>query len=248
MTQQLNPATVETLPAKPEELSYELARRAYSNTSFYAEKRAKEDQEGFAEHINELYSSLATQFTNENQIVYLNKAIQEYKATYLSKYGAYLNALSGVASVMITGPARFPTARNQKRSNTADNRLGEFSEWRIKAEKTIHEKLLSLRTNDQKIEAEWFKVGFEIKRSLDIIQDIDEGKAWWTRSSFVNSINGQVHTLAKNGQVELVAKALALVTEYNNSHDKPAISPKHKFWKMSDLAELNKAVNNDSNI
>lgn len=242
------PATAETLPARPEELSYDLARRAYSNTSFYAEKRAKEDQEGFAEHVNEFYSRMANQFTNENQTTYLNKAIQEYKTTYLGKYGAYLSALSGVASVMITGPAKFPTARNQKRSNAADNRLGEFSEWRIKAEKTIHEKLLSLRTNDQKIDAEWQVIAADIKRSLGIIQDIDEGKAYWIRSAFVNSINGKVHTLAKNGQVELVEKALALVTEYNNSHDKPAITPKHKFWKMSDLAEFNKAVNNESVI
>jgi hypothetical protein len=232
----------ETLPAKPEELSYDLAYRAYSNISFSAERRAKDEQEGFADHINSFYARLAKEFTNEDQVTYLNSAIQEYKTAYLSKYGAYLSSLSRVASVMITGPARFPTARNQKRSNAADNRIAEFSEWREKAEKGIRQHLLSLHTNDQRIEAEWLAIGLDIKRSLGIIKDVDEGKAFWNRSAFVNSINGKVQTLAKNGQVELVEKALALVTQYNTSNIKPAITPKHKFWKLLEIAKENGAT------
>lgn len=229
--------TTTTGPAKPEELDYDLARRAYNNISWSAEKRAKEDQNNYADDVNSFYAEMAKNYNNPAQLEYLNQAIQEYKTNWLSKYGSYLNALSGVASAMITGPANFPTARNQKRSTTADNRMQEFHDWEEKARRIIVVKLTSLRDNDQIINTEWKVIGFEINRSLQAISDIDAGVSHWSRSAFVSSINGIVKTQAKKGKVEIVKKALALVDNYNENHDKDVFGPKHKFWLMVELAQ-----------
>ena len=40
-------------------------------------------------------------------------------------------------SAMITGPARFPSRRNEKMNNYYDNAVNEFRAWREKALKSI---------------------------------------------------------------------------------------------------------------
>ena len=92
------------------------------------------------------------------------------------------------------------------------------------------------RPEDEKQNHEWRVLERDLRSSLIAISDIDDGQSPYTRSSFVNSVVGKVERLAGAGNVELVDKALALVTDYNAHHPKPGISDRHKFWTFGQLA------------
>src|SRR3989442_404466 len=47
-----------SLIARPEDLDFDLACRAYGNTSFTPEKRARQDQESYAADVNGLHAEL----------------------------------------------------------------------------------------------------------------------------------------------------------------------------------------------
>lgn len=137
---------------------------------------------------------------------------------------------------MITGPTRFPTARNQKRLTTEDNRRSEFLEWRERARRAVKETMLDARMSEAKHDAEWQDLERDIARSLAVIHSVDTGAEHWDRSAFVNSIVGKVERLAASGQVEIVEKAIATVQTYNTQHSKPAITARHRFWTFADVA------------
>jgi|SRR5579871_4019076 len=228
--------------ARPEELDYTLACAAYSNTSHTPERRARLEQEGFANDVNGFYGEMAALCTNEAQRAILDAEILRYKANYLKLYRAYLHSHSRVASSFITGPANFPVARNEKRSRWADNKLAEFTAWRTRARSAIRERILDARTEEEKHGAEWRALERDLARSLGVIAGIDEGDSVYTRSAFVTSIVGKVERLAQNGEAELVEKAVALVTEYNARYRKPAITQASKFWTFAAIAQANAAL------
>lgn len=102
---------------------YRRACDAHNGTSFSPEKRG---WSVINEHQKELDADLATLdsygATDEQK--------ERYISGYRAKLSAYLGAKSNVISSMITGPARFPTARNEKRFNSMMNRSNEMVEWR----------------------------------------------------------------------------------------------------------------------
>ncbi len=223
--------------ARPEELDYTLACAAYNNTSHTPERRARSDQAAFAQDVNGFYAEMVTLCTNPAQRSLLDAEILRYKENYLERYSAYLQSHSRVASSFITGPANFPVARNEKRSRWAENKLAEFTDWRNRARATIRERILDGRTDAEKTGAQWRVLERDIARSLGIIAAIDAGDSAYTRSAFVNSIVGKVERLAQSGEAELVEKAVALVTEYNAQHKKPAITQASKFWTFTAIAK-----------
>lgn len=111
-------------------LDKNLAYRAHSGTSFSPERRGEQEIKGHKETFEELQAELGDFFTQD-------------KADKLhSLWTDYLHSHSAVMSSMITGPARFPTARNQKRSEWASKKLNAISEycdnlkkWKGKADK-----------------------------------------------------------------------------------------------------------------
>lgn len=227
--------------ARPEELGYDLAYASHANTSFTPEKRAKSEQQAFADDVNGFYADMLKLCTNEEQRGMIDAEILRYKENYLERYGAYLQSHSRVASSMITGPANFPVARNQKYGRWADNKFTEFKDWRTRAQDAIKSKILAARTGEEKEDAAWTALRSDMERSLKIIEGIDEGTQPWDRSAFVTSIVGKVERLANNGETGIVEKALAFVTSYNEQHEKPAISHINKFWTFNDLAKANAA-------
>ncbi len=151
---------------------------------------------------------------------------------------AYLASHANVVSTMVAGPANFPVARMQKRSQWADNKLSGLIEWDKRAREAVKRKLLDARPEEVKADHAWRVLARDIQASLNVIAAIDAGQSPYTRSAFVNSITGKVERLARNGETELVAKALQLVTDYNANHTKPGISPRHKFWTLGQSADL----------
>src|SRR5437667_3138828 len=109
---------------------------------------------------------------------------------------------------MITGPARFPLAGNEKRGRWADAKRDEWLSWRTRAREAIKRKLLDARPEDVKAEQAWQALARDIKGSLNVIAAIDAGQSPYTRSAFVNSIAGKGERLAMQGEVVLAEKAL----------------------------------------
>src|SRR5579871_2505481 len=225
--------------ARPEELDYTLACAAYNNTSHTPERRAKSDQEAFAQDVNGFYADMVNLCTHPAQRALLDAEILRYKENYLTHYSAYLHSHSRVASSFITGPANFPVRQMQKRGRWADNKLAEFTDWRSRARSAIRDKLLAARTEEEKTGAEWRALQRDIRQSLSVIEAIDAGDSLYTRSAFVGSIVGKVERLANRGEAELVDKALSLVTEYNAQHPKPAITRSSKFWSFAEIVRTN---------
>lgn len=222
--------------AHPQDLPYQLACDAYRNTSFTPERRATSDQQTYADDVNGLYADMLRLAITDQQKALLAEEMERYRQGYLERYKAYLASHANVASPMITGPARFPIARNEKRSHWADNKRHEFLEWRNKARTAIQRKLLDARPEEQKAAAAWRALERDIKGSLAVIEAIDAGRSPYTRSSFSNSIAGKIERLAMQGEVELVAQAMDVLSAYNRSHEKPCFTARHKVWHYPELS------------
>lgn len=88
---------------------YEIAYRAHVNTSVTPDKRAESWCAGFDQDIEKLKSL---------------DVPEEKIAKYESLWIKHMQAKSRCMSAMITGPANFPTARNEK-ANNAERRAGD---------------------------------------------------------------------------------------------------------------------------
>lgn len=108
-----------------------LAINAYRWTSFDPEKRGKN---AVASHSAELASDIETLETLEHVTP---EQIEAYKKGYESRFVNLMQAKSRCLSSMITGPARFPVARNEKALNREHAVSTEFYEWREKRLKKL---------------------------------------------------------------------------------------------------------------
>ena len=111
-------------------LDKDLAHRAHAGTSFSPEKRAASELSYHKKTFETLQTELGDFFE------------QKHADKLRELWTVYLHSHSQVMSPMITGPARFPTARNLKRCNWADHRLQAITEycanlkkWKRKADK-----------------------------------------------------------------------------------------------------------------
>lgn len=108
----------------------EAARRAFHAQSFRPEERGQRMLDAYTAQLNEDIEELASSGAQDEQI-------EGYKTRFNSFVLQYFNKEAQVMSAMITGPARFPTARNQKRQRSVDNHLEVFNQWRVRAIRSI---------------------------------------------------------------------------------------------------------------
>ena len=93
------------------------AYRAHTFTSFSPEKRAEQEIATHKELFDNLVTDLGDFFT------------QEHADKLHRLYTDYMQSHANVMSSMITGPANFPTSRNRKRSDWADNKRSAVYEY-----------------------------------------------------------------------------------------------------------------------
>lgn len=134
--------------ARPEELSYQAAYRAHSGSSFVPDERAKQEQAAYVEHVQGVYESLLEDCKTDVQRALLLEEIKTYKTGYLSKLTAVLSASSRCISSMITGPANFPTRRNEKALRTEHRRYEELREWDHRAKAAVLKKIKALQIEE----------------------------------------------------------------------------------------------------
>lgn len=230
------------ITASPDDLNYQRAYNAHRNTSHVPDERAKQRQAEYVQELEHIEAAMLPLATTEAQRTLLAQELERYRLSYLTHMHAVLDAQSRTASAMITGPANFPTRQNARRLATAQRRVEEFLAWRDKARAAIRRALEAARTPEAQHNAAWADLRIDLALSLTTIAAVDAGNRRWNRSAFVNSIAGKVERLARAGELPLVEQALALVTEYNEIHAKPAITSRHVFWAYADVARAAQAA------
>lgn len=203
---------------------WDLAVRAFDGTSHSPEERAR-----FYIHSYEdtLQSDLKL-IPNEEQERYTAK-FREWVRTLFERH-------SRILSPMITGPARFPTSRNNKANNAYDNAVNEFEEWRKRAVKSINKRIEDAKPEEQKQAEEWLRLKRDIEDIAATLKAIDTGENKYSyRPLFVSSIYGKLERLALHGKTELIQKATEYVRELNAELPKPIFTARHKFWKLSEV-------------
>ncbi|MCX6217575.1 hypothetical protein [Spirosoma sp.] len=118
-----------------------LAWHAFSNTSFSPDVRAISYITEYSKEITDdlaHFDSIA--LTPEAQAL-LPDEKQRYANGFEQRFVSWLSAKSRCASTMITGPANFPVAQQEKRHSSERKRAEEFSEWKAKAYAAICTKL-----------------------------------------------------------------------------------------------------------
>lgn len=170
----------------------------------------------------------------------IEKMPEEERERYISKYKEWVKILfdkhSRIMSAMITGPARFPTRRNEKMNNYYENAVSEFRVWREKALKAIARRIEDAKPEEQKADEEWTRLKRSIYSSASTIKGINDGtERGYNKALFVSSIYGKVETYAKRGDVTIVEKAIAYVRELNKQSS--IITERHKFFKLAEMAK-----------
>lgn len=226
--------------AFPDDISREIATRAFSGTSFVPEKRGEDRRDCYVDAVNSLCADLWKLAATDEQKAALAVEMEQYRQGYIARLTAYLRSRAGLMSTMITGPANFPVERMRKRNAVVDKRSVELLEWSGRAKAAIEKRILGLRPAEVVIDDRWKEVADRIAESLEAIHSIDTRvDTMRSRSMAVDSIVGRTERLAKAGEVDLVGRVVDLVEKYNSEAKKPAISSRSKFWKLADIAKGN---------
>lgn len=222
----------------------DLAQRAFYATSHSPEVRAQQ-------YIRDYESQLLKDLEGIDQ-----SAHEEY----ISKYREWVRDLfskhSRIMSAMVTGPARFPTRRNEKANSAYDTAIANFNEWREKFKKRTLKMLEAQRTPEERADIEWRKIKGDIFRTASTIMGIDlkmPEYRGYSRSCFVTNLSGRMDTLAKNGNVEMLRRASEYIKSLNaqlkEKGAKEIFTSRHKFWKLVEEAEAKaKAQEERSNM
>ena len=232
--------------ASSDDIDKERARLAFAWTSMTPEVRGESRRREYADTVNALYAELWPLAGTDEQRGILAAEMERYRQGYLSRMNAWLSSHANVASAMITGPANFPTARNQKRSRWADNKADELREWEAKARAAVKRKLMDARPEEAKNAEEWERIRRGIVDSLETVRGIDAGTLPYSRPLIVSNMAGKIERLACNGEAELVKNALDLIRKYNATAAKPAVTDKHKLWGYAEVADRAAAKRNQA--
>jgi len=194
--------------------------------------------------MNSFHAKLSAIAKSPEQIAVMWNQIARYKDGYLSHLSAVLSAKGRTMSSMITGPARFPTASNQKKLDTEHKRSVEFTEWSDKAEKSAIKAIKESAPEAQKQDERWNSIKSHLDSSIASIIAIDKGEyKGGSRPLFVNSISGFIKRMAANGQAEDVKRTLAYVKEMQEKHgSKPIFAANNSVWQLVETVQAKEDV------
>ena len=113
-------------------INSDLARNAHSGTSFDPEKRAKGEIQSFEIEVNNAYEQLKPYAETDEQKQELKLKMEDFQTRYANKYNDTLVSRGRMLSPMITGPANFPTRRNEKAFDVHGRKVNAMLEFRSK--------------------------------------------------------------------------------------------------------------------
>ncbi len=111
----------------------EAARVAHAGTSFTPDRRGDQEREGYAATLAADFDALARIAATDEKRATLAVEFARYREGFKARTLAHLQAKSRCLSAMITGPARFPVARNNKANAAERKRSDEVLEYRGRA-------------------------------------------------------------------------------------------------------------------
>ena len=117
------------------DVPWSTAVAAFSGTSHVPEDRAWRILADYSGHLHGVEERLMRAAGEDEALRETASAnLTSYRNGYRTRFIAWLGSLSGVVSSMIAGGSRFPAATMRKRSDAADNKWRELSEWATRAE------------------------------------------------------------------------------------------------------------------
>jgi len=119
----------------------EVARRAFYWQSFDPEGRGERTIKDYENELNEDLSLFAEIAVNNGKTELLPAINDRYISNYRRYLVAWLGSEGNCASSAVTGPAKFPVAKMQKRRGWADGHYNTFRTWRQRASKAIEKGL-----------------------------------------------------------------------------------------------------------
>jgi G3E family GTPase len=103
-----------------------MAINAYRGTSMSPERRGASAQNEYGQSMAADFETLQAQAVKGGTLALLPDVFARYRARQASSYKAYLSSSARCVSSFIAGPANFPAARMNKRSDIAHRRLNEY--------------------------------------------------------------------------------------------------------------------------
>lgn len=128
-------ASADSLPVRIPSIPLDIATRAFMGTSHSPERRGQAAAAGFRSEIESLWQRFEPAYraaAPERQAAFVDR-FNEIADRYAALTRDYLASHGQVMSTMIAGPAKFPTERNRKRSEAADNKARQAAEYMEKA-------------------------------------------------------------------------------------------------------------------
>lgn len=219
--------------AKPWELDFDRARMAHYWNSMDPDRWAENEQRRFANAVNGVYADLDQLAETPEQKSSLLAMMQDFKRDYLARTYEVLSATGKTASSMVTGPARFPVAKNQKALAREQTKKEEFKAWHVRAVSAMRKKLISMRSPEraQDHAVEGLKRHFD--RDIAEIQAIDAGTSPMDRTAFTRSIASKLKRLHESGHVEVFGRLRDYVAERQRELPKPILAPNNAVWSLS---------------
>ena len=118
------------------DISQQTAERAFNGTSFSPDRRGESLRREYANDLASFQSVLEKYMKGEDEDK-IDEEFERFRSGLKQRYLAYCSSHSRCMSAFIVGPARFPSARMQKYSGWADNKMREISSFIERAEKSI---------------------------------------------------------------------------------------------------------------
>ena len=193
-------------------------------------------QRDVSRDINAVGDRLSAKADTPEQKAVLATDMAKFKSDYLGKYQGVMAARGRTASSMVTGPAKFPTARNQKALDAEQKKATDFNDWRNRAIKAMEKRLQDARTSDQIDREAMVKLIKAVDDAMNTVQQIDADDPRWRgfdRSAFTRSISGVLKRLGDFGKTNQINAALAHITERQAGWAKPFFAPNNSVWKLA---------------
>lgn len=111
-----------------------IARGAFDGTSWSPERRELSAKAGYVAEMADVAKEFSAWETPSNTAE-MAEDLEAFRSGYAARYNSYLSAHGRLVSMMIAGPSGWKASQirtQQKRSDTADARLGELVEWERK--------------------------------------------------------------------------------------------------------------------
>ncbi|WP_158651247.1 zincin-like metallopeptidase domain-containing protein [Pseudotamlana carrageenivorans] len=122
-------------PFSLDDIPYETGRRAHLNTSFYPEKRAKQEQKYYFNDLKQIFDKYHSEAVKKGLEDKFNNLFSKFQAGFLKRRISELQSRSRIASTMITGGSGFNVRRNEKANNVHKSKLKETAHYYEKYQK-----------------------------------------------------------------------------------------------------------------